>query len=260
MTTLSNKIVFITGASAGIGEACAKEYAKHGANLIITARRKDRLESLSQELRNEYNVKVLPLTLDVCDKNAVNKCINDLPSEFHSIDILINNAGVMLTTEKFQDIDCDLFDKMIDTNVKGLLYVTKAILPLMLNNNRGHIVNVGSVAANITVAGANVYASTKHALKSISEILRIDLLGTPIRVSQVDPGPVHTELATVRWDKERADKFYSQFQALHALDVAESIVFCTSRKSHVNIDSLCINSIDAAGPYLNNGKRQTIFD
>lgn len=246
---LKNKIVFITGASAGIGYACAEGFAEQGANLIITARRLDRLEALAAKLQQQYKINVLPLQLDVSDKVAVKTLVTGLDEKWQAIDVLINNAGVSLSTESFKDVAIEKFDQMIDVNVKGLLYVTKAILPLMLERNNGHIINIGSVASHYIYPGGNVYPATKHALKAISQILRIDLLGTAIRVTQVDPGATETELAEMRWDKERVKKYYEKMIPLQSVDIAESVIFCSTRDYHINIDNIIVNNIDMAGCY-----------
>lgn len=250
MQSLKNKIVFITGASSGIGEAAAECFAKEGANLIITARRKERLFALAEKLSTSCNVRVLPAELDVSDRDAVNRVFSVLDKEWRNIDIIINNAGISLSSKKIQDTPIEKLEKMIDTNIKGLLYITKAILPIMLERNSGHIINIGSLASHYIYAGANVYAATKHAVKAISEMLRVDLLGTPIKVSQVDPGATKTEFSEVRWgSKERSDAFYKKMHALSATDIAEAIIFCATRNPNVNIDDIIVNNIDMAGTY-----------
>jgi len=248
--SLQDKIILITGASSGIGAACAECFASEGANVIIAARRLNRLTELAAKLEKKYNVDVLPIELDVTDSKAVANVIALLDEKWRNIDILINNAGVSLSSDKFQDTPVDKWDIMIDTNLKGLLYITKAILPNMLFRNTGHIINIGSLTAHYIFSQSNIYAATKQAVKAITQILRIDLLGTPIRVSQVDPGATETEFSEVRWgDKSRAKAFYDKMIALSPLDIAEAVVFCATRNPHVNIDDIIVNNIDMAGTY-----------
>ncbi len=260
---IKNKIVFITGASSGIGAACAECFAKEGANLIITARRIGILEKLAKKLMGKYSINVLAKELDVSKKNDVDKVISSLDESWNKIDILINNAGVSLSSEKLQDTPVEKWDQMIDVNIKGLLYVTKAILPSMLERNTGHILNIGSLASHYIFAGANIYAATKQAVKAISQTLRIDLLGTPIRVSQIDPGATKTELSEVRWgDKKKAEAFYEKMIPLDPMDIAEAVLFCATRKPHINIDDIIVNNIDMAGTYNahKGGKSSSMFD
>ena len=223
---LKDKIVFITGASSGIGTACATEFAKLGAKLIISARRIDQLNDIANCLRQEYQIEVLPIQLDVRDKDTVQQVINNLPKEWQHIDILVNNAGLALTTDSMQNANTDNWDNMIDVNLKGLLYVTRNILPIMLKNNSGHIVNIGSTAGHDYYPGGNVYSATKHAVRAISKSLRLDILGSKVRVSEVDPGAVGgTEFSVVRWNnKEKAKEFYSTFTPLAATDVADAVI------------------------------------
>jgi 3-hydroxy acid dehydrogenase/malonic semialdehyde reductase len=247
MQSLKNKIVFITGASSGIGKACAEQFAAMGARVIITARRIDKIKDLAEQLSKQYQTEVLPLQLDVRDKAMVATVIGQLPQNWQDIDILLNNAGLALTTDKMQDADVDNWDTMIDTNLKGLLYVTHQILPKMLTHNTGHIINIGSVAAHECYPSGNVYSATKHAVRAINKSLRIDLLGTAIRVSEIDPGAVYTEFSDVRWgDKERAAQFYSAFTPLVADDIADAVLYCATRKPHVNVAEMIIFPVDQA--------------
>jgi 3-hydroxy acid dehydrogenase / malonic semialdehyde reductase len=247
MQSLNNKIVLITGASSGIGKACAEQFAALGANLIITARRLERLTKLSEQLSKQHSVKVLPIQLDVQDNIEVEKAIMQLPTEWQSIDILVNNAGLALGTDLMQESNIDNWETMINTNIKGLLYVTRAILPGMVARNSGHIINMGSVAGHGYYPRGNIYAATKHAVKAICHSLRLDLLGTPIRVSEIAPGAVATEFSEVRWhDKERADKFYAEFTALQAEDIADAVLYCATRKPHVNVSELIVFPVDQA--------------
>ncbi|MDX2163895.1 MAG: SDR family oxidoreductase [Gammaproteobacteria bacterium] len=256
MTKLHNKIVFITGASSGIGKACAEQFAAEGAKLILTARRVERLEQLSAELTAKHNTAVLCIALDVQDQKNVASTIEKLPADWKNIDILINNAGKALSTNKIQDGELDDWEDMIDTNIKGLLYVSRAILPGMVTRNAGHVFNISSTAGHHNYPNGNVYCATKHAVRSLSESMRLDLNGTKIRVTDIAPGMVHTEFSEVRWkgDKARADDFYKNMTPLTAHDVADSIVFCATRPAHVNIAELVIYPTDQASPTVVNRK------
>lgn len=250
MQSLKNKIVLITGASSGIGAACAECFAKEKAKIIIAARRKAKLLQLAKKLEEDNGVKVLPLELDVTDSSAVAQKISSLSDEWRNIDILVNNAGCSLSSETIFDMPIDKIDAVIDTNIKGLLYVSKSVLAIMLKRNIGHIINIGSLVAHYVFSNSNVYSPSKHAVKAITQMLRIDLLGTPIRVSQVDPGATRTEFSEVRWgDKERAKAFYDKMIALEPMDIAEAVIFCATRKPHINIDDIVVNNIDMAGTY-----------
>ncbi len=246
MQSLKNKIVLITGASSGIGKACAEYFAKSGAHLILTARRVERLESLSQMLKT-HGVDSLSLEMDVQDKIQVSKTLAVLPDRWRNIDILVNNAGLALDSLPIQEGNIDHWDTMINTNVHGLLYVTRTILPGMIERNSGHIVNIGSVAGHDCYSTGNVYCATKHAVRAISQGMRIDLLGTNIKVTEIDPGAVHTEFSAVRWkDKEKSDKFYDDFTPLVAEDIADAIIYATTRPAHVNISEMIIYPVDQA--------------
>jgi len=251
-TDLNNKIILITGASSGIGEACAKQFAKAGTSLILCARRIANLDKLATQLNQQYQTKVLTLCLDVRNKQQVFSAIEKLPAEWQPIDIVINNAGLALGLEKFPNCDPDDWDVMIDTNIKGLLYITRAVLPKMIERNQGHIINIGSIAGHDTYPNGNVYCATKHAVKAITQCLKIDLLGTKLRVSSVDPGLVETEFSQVRFkgDKQRAATVYQGFTPLTAIDVAETVLFCATRPAHVNINDVIIMSVDQAAATL----------
>lgn len=239
--SLKNKIAFITGCSSGIGQACAEQLAAQGVRLIISARRLDRLEKLALEIRQKFSVDVLPIQLDVRDREQVAAAIEQLPKNWQNIDILINNAGLALSTDKMQDANIDNWEVMIDTNIRGLLYVTRLILPKMVERNLGHIVNLGSIAGRESYPMGNVYCATKHAVKAISQSLRMDLLGTNIRVTEIAPGLVETEFSEVRWnDKKRAAEFYQGLEPLVADDVADGILYCLTRPAHVNISEFSI--------------------
>lgn len=238
MESLKNKLGFITGASAGIGKSCAEQFAAHGANLILTARRVDRITTLAKDLEQKHNIKALPLQIDVSNKQQVQDTIKNLDAEWQNIDILINNAGVGVTTELMQNANPDDWDIIIDTNLKGLLYVTRAILPVMVRRNSGYIVNIGSTAGHNYYMGGNVYSASKHAVKAITKSLRIDLKGHNIRVTSIDPGMVKTEFSEVRWNKEKSEKFYTGMQPLVGDDIADAAIYCTTRPEHVNISEL----------------------
>lgn len=249
-TSLLNKTVFITGASSGIGKACAEQFSAQGAKLILTARRGEKLTKLTQMLQNIYKNEILTLTLDVQNKEAVVNTIQTLPDSWKNIDILINNAGLALTSQPFQNGRLEDWDTMIDTNLKGLLYVTHAILPTMLTRNAGHIINIGSIAGHDTYPGGNIYCATKHAVHSISQALRMDLLGKNIRVTEIAPGAVHTAFSEIRWnDKKRADDFYAKFTPLNAEDIADTILYASTAPLHVNISELIIMPTDQASAH-----------
>lgn len=236
------KVIMITGATAGIGKATAELYAKNGWNLIVTGRRADRLEALKKELETQHSVKVKSLLFDVRSREAVAEAINSLSDDWKKIDVLLNNAGLAKGFADIQDGKIEDWETMIDTNVKGLLYVSKSIMPLMIAQKSGHIVNIGSIAGKEVYAKGNVYCSTKHAVEGITKALRMDLLPHKIKVSAVCPGAVDTEFSTVRFDgdKEKADSVYDGYQPLLAQDIAEAIYFVTSRPFHVNINDLLI--------------------
>ncbi|MDB6081830.1 MAG: ydfG [Chlamydiia bacterium] len=239
--SISGQTALITGASSGIGRACAELFASQGVHLVITARRIDRLEALAEKLSTTYKIKVTPIQLDVQKKEEVAAAFEFLKKEKIAIDILVNNAGLALSTDKLQDAKLENWDVMIDTNVKGLLYVTKAALDSMIERNSGHIINLGSIAGQGCYAGGNVYSMTKHAVKALSTSLRLDLQGTKIRVSEVAPGAVETEFSEVRWDdKEKAKKFYQGFAPLVAEDIADLVLYCATRPLHVNISEITV--------------------
>ncbi len=248
-----NKIALITGASSGIGKASAVEFAKHGVDIIAIARRLERIVDLKDELEDKYKINVLPVKLDVRDKDAVLDYLQNLPDRWKNIEILINNAGLSKGLEKLQDGKIENWELMIDTNIKGLLYVTKAILPGMIERNSGTIVNIASIAGHETYIGGNVYCATKSAVLQLSKALRMDVLGYDIRVVSIDPGMVETEFSIVRFDgdKERADKVYENITPLSAKDVAEAVWFAVSRPKHVTIEDMVIMPTQQASAVLN---------
>ena len=238
---IKGKTAFITGASSGIGKACAEHFASLGVNLIITARRIDRLKTIAKEISLKHGVKVTPIELDVQKNEQVEAVFKQLEKDNVTIDILVNNAGLSLGLDKLQDGKVSNWDTVIDTNIKGLLYVTRAALPAMIKNNRGHIINIGSVAGHGTYTGGNVYCATKYAVRALSKSLRMDLFGTSIRVSEIAPGAVETEFSEVRWDdKEKAKKLYQGFAPLTAEDIADAVVYCATRPPHVNIAEVVV--------------------
>lgn len=234
--------VLITGATAGIGEASAKLFAKEGYRLIITGRREDRLNTLSELLKKEFQSEVLTLSFDVRDNNAVQTSISKISNDWKNIDILINNAGLAAGRGPIDEGNLDDWEQMIDTNLKGLLYVSKAIIPFMKNEQKGHIINIGSIAGKETYKDGNVYCATKHAVDSLTKAMRIDLLPYNIKVTGVCPGAVDTEFSLVRYkgDKNQAKAVYKGFDPLLANDIAEAIYFAASRPAHVNINDLVI--------------------
>jgi NADP-dependent 3-hydroxy acid dehydrogenase YdfG len=236
------KIALITGATAGIGEACANVFAREGYNLILTGRRLDRLEKLAAHLNDKYNVEVAVSSFDVRNREQVIENLEGLPAKWKKVNVLINNAGLSQGLDPIQKGSYDDWDTMIDTNVKGLLYVSRVVSNWMIDNGHGHIVNLGSIAGKEVYANGNVYCATKHAVDALNKGMRIDLLPHGIKVTAVHPGAVETEFSEVRFkgDKERAKKVYEGFEPLAALDIAETIWFVASRPAHVNINNLVI--------------------
>ncbi|MEH2395953.1 SDR family oxidoreductase [Nostoc sp.] len=254
MTSLQNQIILITGASSGIGTACAKIFAGAGAKLILAARRLERLQQLADTLSKDFSPEIHLLQLDVRDRNAVESAISTLPSAWSDIDILINNAGLSRGLDKLHEGSFQDWEDMIDTNVKGLLYLSRYVVPGMVSRDRGHVVNLGSIAGHQTYPGGNVYCATKAAVRAISEGLKQDLLGTRVRVTSVDPGMVETEFSEVRFhgDTERANKVYQGVTPLTADDVADVIFFCVTRSPHVNINEVVLMPVDQASATLVN--------
>ncbi|KAI8334620.1 hypothetical protein BC941DRAFT_431694 [Chlamydoabsidia padenii] len=243
MGRLEGKTVFITGSSAGIGEACAREFAKEGSNLVLAARRVDRLEKLKKELEEQYKgIQVHTVALDVRDKKQIDDAINTLPAQLKDIDVLVNNAGMVHGVDPLIDVKEEDLDIMFATNVKGLVLLTQAIVPRMKERQTGHVINLGSVAGKEAYAGGSIYCATKHAVDAITKALMIELVDTPIRVSQICPGLVNTEFSTVRFrgDKSKADDVYKGLQPLVAQDIAEIVVFTAGRPSHVNIADMLV--------------------
>ncbi|MBD1871141.1 SDR family oxidoreductase [Cyanobacteria bacterium FACHB-471] len=252
MASIQNQIVLITGASSGIGAACARAFAAAGAKLILAARRLDRLESLAAELTEKHSAQVHLVQLDVGDRTQVESALNALPNSWHTVDILINNAGLSRGLDKLHEGSIEDWEEMIDTNVKGLLYITRSVVPGMVERGQGHVINIGSIAGHQTYPNGNVYCATKAAVKALSEGLKMDLLGTPIRVSAVDPGMVETEFSEVRFhgDTERASKVYQGLTPLTPEDVADTILFCATRPAHVNISEVLLVPTEQASATL----------
>ncbi|ORZ25236.1 hypothetical protein BCR42DRAFT_479615 [Absidia repens] len=240
---LKGKNVFITGASSGIGLATAHEFAKAGSNLILTARRVNRLDELKKELQQRYSgIQVHTVGLDMRDKSSIDKAVSSLPGDFKRVDILVNNAGLVLGMDPLEKVTEEAYTTMFDTNVKGLVFLTQAILPGMRERNQGHIVQLGSVAGKEAYPGGSIYCGTKHAVEAITRSLLFELMDTPIRVSQICPGMVETEFSKVRFggDAEKADDVYKGMTPLVGQDIAELIVFTTSRPAHVNICDMLV--------------------
>ena len=244
---LKDKTVFITGASAGIGQAAARKFSEAGARVILAARRLDRLEELARTLKTGVHL----VQLDVRNRKAVEKAVSELPSGFSQIDILLNNAGLGKGLDKLHEGDPDGWEQMIDTNVKGLLYVSRAIIPGMVKRGRGHVINIGSIAGHQVYPGGNVYCATKHAVDALTKGMMIDLVDTPIRVSTIDPGLVETEFSMVRFDgdTERAKKTYQGYQPLFGEDIADAAVWIASRPEHVQVAEMIILPTAQASAY-----------
>ena len=237
-----NKIVFITGATSGIGKAAAIKFAQNNCDLIITGRRKERLLELQDQLTQKYNCKILALNFDVRDKVTVENAINSLTPEWKKIDVLVNNAGLSVGLEPVQEGQYDDWDRMIDTNIKGLLYVSKNVLPLMIERQSGHVINIGSIASKETYPNGNVYCATKHAVDSLTIGMRMELVKHNIKVTQICPGAAVTEFSIVRFkgDQQRADKVYEGFTPLSAEDIADAIFYVTTLPSHVNVNDMLL--------------------
>ena len=230
-------IVLITGATSGFGMACAELFSKKGYKTILMGRRKERLLKLAKKLGIKKN---LPIQLDVRNKDEVFQSILNLPKDFNKISVLINNAGLAWGLEPAHKVDIKKWETMIDTNCKGLVYMTRAVLPGLIKRNKGHIINIGSVAGNYPYGGGNVYGGTKAFVKQFSLGLKSDLLGTKVRITNIEPGMANTEFSKIRFsgNKKKADKVYEKMSPLTALDIAETIYWCTERPKHVNINSI----------------------
>ena len=234
MKDLKGRRVLITGASSGIGKAIAYKFSELGSDLILIARRKDKLESISQDLRNKYGIKVLIAGVDVRNFEQVKNTIESFSDEWKFIDVLVNNAGLARGLSNVFDGSVQDWDEMIDTNVKGLLHISRAVIPLMIENNSGHIINIGSIAGREVYPKGNVYCATKHAVDAITKGIRMELAHTPIKVSTIDPGLVETEFSLVRYrgDKDKAKKTYEGIKALTPEEVAEAVIFAATRNDN----------------------------
>jgi NADP-dependent 3-hydroxy acid dehydrogenase YdfG len=246
-----NKIVLITGATSGIGEACARKYAADGNRLILTGRRADRLNALKIELEKDFSTEILTLVFDVQDKKAVDKNLGTLPTEWQKIDLLINNAGLAAGKDSFENADINDWETMLNTNVHGLLYVSKQIIPLMIANKKGHVVNIGSIAGKEVYENGNVYCASKFAVDAISKSMRVDLLKHAIKVTCVHPGAVETEFSLVRFkgDENKAAATYTGMIPLNGNDIADTIFYCTQLPDHVCINELVITPTQQANAY-----------
>lgn len=248
-----NKIVLITGATSGIGKACAEKFAAAKFNLIITGRRKERLDKLADDLEKQHGIHILSLCFDVQNKQAVFSNINNLPQQWQRIDVLVNNAGLALGRDSFENADLNDWETMMDTNVKGLLYVTRAVLPFMIERKQGHIFNMGSVAGKDVYEKGNAYCGSKFAVDALSKSMRIDLLPHNIKVTAIHPGAVETEFSIVRFkgDKDKADATYKGMVPLSGSDIADIIFYCATLPPHVCINDLVVTPTQQAnGIYI----------
>jgi 3-hydroxy acid dehydrogenase / malonic semialdehyde reductase len=253
MYSLRDKIVFITGASSGIGQSCARAFAAQGAKMLLCARRIDRVQALASELINVYGGNIArAFELDVRDQAAVEQAMNALTPEWQEIEVLVNNAGLSRGLEKLHEGNLQDWEEMIDTNVKGLLYVSRAVIPGLVKRGKGHVINIGSIAGVEVYPNGNVYCATKHAVRALSTGMRMDLLGTPVRVTNIQPGMVETEFSLVRFhgDQARADKVYENLQPLTPDDIADLIVFAATRPPHVDIAELTVMATAQASATL----------
>ena len=236
------KTVLITGASSGIGEGCARKFASQGARLILNSRSTDKLTSLAEELKEKYDAECYVMPFDVCNREAATAALNALPQEWKSIDVLINNAGLAIGVDKEHEGSLDEWDVMIDTNIKALLSMTRLVVPGMVERGRGHIINIGSIAGDAAYPGGSVYCATKAAVKALSDGLRIDLVDTPLRVTNIKPGLVETNFSVVRFrgDKEKADNVYRGIKPLNGDDIAEVAYFAASAPEHMQVAEILV--------------------
>jgi 3-hydroxy acid dehydrogenase/malonic semialdehyde reductase len=248
MSQLKDKTILITGASSGIGKACAELFAKEKANLILTARRIDRIKNLAKRLEKENKINTKCIKLDVRNYEQVEEAISSLKSTWKKIDFLINNAGLSRGLEKIYEGKKEDWDEMIDTNIKGLAFVTRHVIPLMVKRKKGHIINIGSTAGHEVYPGGNIYAATKFAVNALSQSTRLDVLDKGIKVTSIDPGMVETEFSLVRFrgNKERAKNVYKGLKPLTPKDIAEAVLFCSTRPNHVNINQVILTPLAQA--------------
>lgn len=237
-----NKTILITGASSGIGAGCARKFASKGARVILNSRSADKLESLAQELKEKYGAECYVMPFDVCNRQTASAALEALPDEWKSIDILINNAGLAVGVDKEHEGNLDEWDVVIDTNIRALLSMTRLVVPGMVERGRGHIINIGSIAGDAAYPGGSVYCASKAAVKALSDGLRIDLVDTPLRVTNIKPGLVETNFSVVRFrgDKERADNVYKGIQALTGDDIAEVAYFAASAPEHMQVAEILV--------------------
>ena len=237
-----NKTILITGASSGIGEGCARKFASQGARIILNSRSTEKLESLAQDLKEKYNADCYVMPFDVCDRDSAAAALKALPEEWQSIDVLINNAGLAIGVDKEHEGNPDEWDVMIDTNIKALLSMTRLVVPGMIERGRGHIINIGSIAGDAAYPGGSVYCATKAAVKALSDGLRIDLVDTPLRVTNIKPGLVETNFSVVRFrgDKEKADNVYRGIKPLNGDDIAEVVYFAASAPEHMQVAEILV--------------------
>jgi len=250
-TYCMSKTILITGASSGFGKAIAEKFAAAGWNCIITGRRAERLNDLAAALSSRYGIRVLPLVFDVQDRDAVATAIGEIPADWQQIDILVNNAGLALGRDPFDQASLNDWDTMINTNVKGLMYVTKAVLPYLIKRQKGHIINIGSTAAKEVYKEGNAYCASKHAVDALSKAMRIDLLPHHIKVTAIHPGAAETEFSMVRFkgDQQKADMVYDGYKALQAEDIAEIIFYAANLPEHVCINDLVVTCLAQANSY-----------
>lgn len=248
---MAHRNILVTGATSGFGKAIAEQFAAHGDHVILTGRRKDRLDAIEKEIRASTGVNVLTLAFDVQDRKQVFDAMASIPDAWKPIDILVNNAGLALGRDHFEDTDLDDWEVMMDTNVKGLMYVTKAILPLMRKGGGGHIINMGSIAGKEVYEKGNGYCASKHAVDAISKAMRVDLLKHAIKVTAVHPGAADTEFSMVRFkgDKQTADSVYAGYDPLSAKDVADIVLYCANQPPHVCINDLVVTCTAQANSF-----------
>ena len=252
MNKLANKKVFITGASAGIGKACALAFANEGADLLLASRRVDKLVEIANDLKRKNNIDIKTIKLDVRNFNEVEQTLSSLEDKWKNTDILVNNAGLARGFDKIYEGKIENWEEMIDTNIKGLLYITRMVLPQMIERKQGHIINIGSVAGHETYPSGNVYAATKFAVDALTKSIRMDVLDKNIKVSTVDPGLVETEFSIVRFsgDVKRAKSVYNGITPLTGEDIADAVVYCATRPEHVNINEIILTPIAQASPTM----------
>lgn len=253
------KTAFVTGATSGFGRAIAIRLARLGYNVVVTGRRKELLDTLLQEIEANYNMRAFALNFDVRDRNACEEAVNSLPENFRQIDLLVNNAGLAAGAAPFDESDLEDYERMIDTNVKGLVYITKLLVPGMIEQRSGHIVNISSIAGIEVYPSGNVYCASKHAVNAITKGLRIDLVMYGIRVSSISPGMAETEFSIVRYhgDQEKAKAVYQGLEPLTAEDIADTLEFIVTRPAHVMINDIQINPSQQANTYVSYRKNSS---